>query len=184
VGVSKLQSPLYSLIKQNCTRNNFIKLNLFTFLENDHTGFIAILIAIVANAGGLIKIMRHTSFHPFLDLTPPTWLRLAALGSSVQKHFASWSARACDALILSTEPQITQKRDKSGQSYFVIGYQLKAKTPIRSRSQPARVSADLPVHFISPYVGSLVIYDPYDRSRHTFLTEQAVRMWLEKRYSR
>ena len=34
------------------------------------------------------------------------------------------------------------------------GYQLKAKTPIRSRSQPARVSADLPVHFISPYVGS------------------------------
>jgi diguanylate cyclase len=40
-------------------------------------------------------------------------------------------------------------------SHFGTGYQLKAKTPIRSRSQPARVSADLPVHFISPYVGSL-----------------------------
>jgi hypothetical protein len=90
--------------------------------------------------------MKHTSFHPFLDLTPPTWLRLAALGSSVQKHFANWSVRACDALILSTEPRITQKKDPSGHSYFVI-------------------------------------YDPYDRSRHTFLTEEAVRVWLEKRYS-
>ena len=38
---------------------------------------------------------------------------------------------------------------------FSSGYQLKAKTPTQSRSQPARVSADRPVHFIPPYVGSL-----------------------------
>ncbi len=46
-------------------------------------------------------------------------------------------------------------------SHLIIpnfGYQLKAKTPIRSRSQPARVSADLPVYFISPYVGSPNFY--------------------------
>ena len=52
---------------------------------------------------------------------------------------------------------------KTGSAFIInrngelIGYQLKAKTPIRSRSQPARVSADLPVHFISPYVGSQLI---------------------------
>ncbi len=38
-----------------------------------------------------------------------------------------------------------------------MGYQLKAKTPTQSRPQPARVSADLPVHFIPPYVGSLMM---------------------------
>jgi len=40
-----------------------------------------------------------------------------------------------------------------------LGYQLKAKTPTQSRSQPARVSADLPVHFIPPYVGSQGLHD-------------------------
>jgi len=40
---------------------------------------------------------------------------------------------------------------------YLIGYQLKAKTPTQRRSQPARVSTDPPVHFISPYVGSHLI---------------------------
>ena len=43
-----------------------------------------------------------------------------------------------------------------------IGYQLKAKTLIQRGSQPARVSADLTVHFIPPYVGSrnFISFDP------------------------
>ncbi len=47
---------------------------------------------------------------------------------------------------------------KKSEIYFEIkGYQLKAKTPTQRRSQPARVSADLPVHFIPPYVGSRIV---------------------------
>ena len=55
-----------------------------------------------------------------------------------------------------------------------FGYQLKAKTPTQSRSQPARVSADLPVYFIPPYVGSheFSVNEYYfDVSRHPFAQE-------------
>jgi hypothetical protein len=91
-------------------------------------------------------IMKNTSFHPHLELTPPVWMHLPELWSSLQTHLGHWSAKICDVLILSMEPRITQKRDKSGTVYFSV-------------------------------------YDPYDRSRHNFRTEQGVRIWLEERYS-
>lgn len=64
--------------------------------------------------------MKTPSFHPFLELTPPPWMQLAALGSSVQGQIDRWGARLCDALTLSTEPRITSKQDPSGNRYFVM----------------------------------------------------------------